>query len=160
VQQVGGDRQGGQKFSLDLLFAALPGHSPIPSSVPIWLEPGGGRRLDEDSATSWPTPVPQRQLGPLLVDTSRSTSPGSTQVSCFSESVGSLSSGAGYELPTAEKVLPPSGRPPRRPMVPSAPPPRQGSRLRADSVRARRVQAAVESAAADLAAYATPHSAR
>jgi len=159
------DHQSGPRFSLDALFAAalnvaLPTRTA--PELPVWLDGGRQPRVEGTSPnlslTSWP-----RQLNPLLNDTSRSTSPGSTQFSCFSASIGSLSSGIGNDVPPtlAERGAPPPGtRPPRRVMPPSAPPPRPGGRPRADSARNRRIQAAVESAAADLDAYALPHSAR
>lgn len=163
--QSADDHQSGPRFSLDALLAAAMHVSPPArnaSELPVWLDGGRQPRAEgaspDLSLSSWP-----RQLDPVLADTSRSTSPGSTHFSCFSTSIGSLSSGIGNDVPppSAERGVPPPGaRPPRRVIAPTGPPPRQGGRPRGDSARIRRIQAAVESAAADLDAYALPHSAR
>lgn len=146
---AGGERSAGERFSLDLLMAAAGGDSATEQ----------GQFAIEHGYLDGALPMPSSGVGyPLhigpLSDTSRSTTPGDGRVSSFSVSVASTSSTAS---PPAEKVAP---RPPRCPVLPSAPR-RPGGRPRADSARSRRrVQAAVESAAADLAAYAAPHSAR
>jgi len=150
-----------EPFSLDLLMAAALSGSTINSSLLSQWEPvqDGGRASD---GYPWPASVPARNLGPLMADSSRSTTPGSA----FSTSVDSFSSATTTDPLarfSAQKAAP---RPPRVPAAPSiyAPsgPRRPGARPRPDSARSRRrIQAAVESAAADLAAYTTaPHSAR
>lgn len=139
----------GPMFSLDLLMAAAS-FAPGPPDI--------------GAAAIAAVGYPPRQGALLSGDMSRSTTPGSAATSAFSASVHSLGSADSPLL-----APPPVERPrlpPRNPMPPSGPR-RPGGRPRApDSARTsaltprRRIQAAVESAAADLAAYSTPHSAR
>merc|ERR1719199_1898861 len=104
-----------------------------------------------------------RHLG-SLADSSRSTTPGSGPASAFSTtgSVGSLTSADVH--PSVEK--PPAPLNPRPPPLSArnqaAPvvPRRPSGRPREDSVRRRRIQQAVETAATDLVAYNTPQSVR
>jgi len=144
---VGGDSP---MFSLDLLMFAA-------SDMAVTREWPSSNELRHHEGGAFPDSNVLRQLRPIVADSSRSTSLGSTQISSFNESIDSASS-AGNDMAAAPPALP-RAIPPRRP--PMGPPQRKSGRQRPVSAsRGRQIQAAVESAAADLAAYAAPRSAR